>query len=333
MRICAGARAPGALWRVIVNAERLKMTARVCFLTSADMMKDRPGAREDWFEFELEFGLLERACKAAGIVLEHRIWDEPFDAGVFDAFMIGTVWDYPPKLDRFLETLDRLDARAPVFNPPGVVRWNIEKTYLNDLAEAGAPSIPTLLRPHADAAAIRDGFDAFGGGGLVVKPLVGGGAWRQALIRKGEPLPGPDALPPGACLIQPFLSSVPEDGEYSFIFFGGEFSHALNKRPAGGDYRVQSIFGGRETPWTPSPDELALARRVLDAACEITGQQSLLYARVDMVRGEGGGLVLMELEVIEPYLYPEQGPDMGAVFVRALETALRRRVDTNRARA
>ncbi|MBI1263410.1 MAG: hypothetical protein GC187_01590 [Alphaproteobacteria bacterium] len=294
----------------------------VCFLTSADMMKDRPGARTDWIEFDLEFDALAGACKDIGISLEHRVWDEAFDASGFDGFMIGTVWDYPPKLVRFLETIDRLAAHGPVWNPPSVVRWNIEKTYLKALETAGAPSIPTLWRARADEGAIRDGFMVFETDRLVVKPLVGGGAWRQALIRRGEALPGADALPPGACLIQPFLPSVPDEGEYSLMFFGGEFSHALVKRPKAGDYRVQSMFGAREEVWTPGESDLALARSVLDAAAQITGEADLLYARVDMVRGLDGQLALMELEVIEPYFYPEQGPGMGEVFARALEAKL-----------
>uniref|UniRef100_UPI0035BE212A hypothetical protein n=1 Tax=Spongiibacter marinus TaxID=354246 RepID=UPI0035BE212A len=93
-------------------------------------------------------------------------------------------------------------AIAPVWNSPALVRWNIEKTYLRELDEAGAPSIPTLWADKADDAAIAQGFERFGGDKLVVKPLVGGGAWRQALVRKGEPLPAADELPLGACLIQ-----------------------------------------------------------------------------------------------------------------------------------
>ncbi|WP_022700819.1 ATP-grasp domain-containing protein [Oceanicaulis alexandrii] len=295
---------------------------RICFLTSADMMKDRPGARDDWFEFDLEFGALSKACAAEGISLEACIWDQPFDASVYDGFMVGTVWDYPPKLQHFLDTLDRLNEIAPVYNSPALVRWNIEKTYLKALDEAGAPSIPTLWADKADADAIAAGFDRFGGDKIVVKPLVGGGAWRQALVKKGEALPDADDLPLGACLIQPFLPGVPEEGEYSMIFFGGRFSHALNKRPKSGDYRVQSLYGATEVRWEPSEADLALAREVLNAARAITGEDEFLYARVDMVRGLTGGLVVMELEIIEPYLYPEQGPDMGAVFVEALKDKL-----------
>ncbi|MCR9129188.1 MAG: hypothetical protein NXI12_06675 [Alphaproteobacteria bacterium] len=298
------------------------MSARVCFLTSADMMKDRPGAREDWIEFELEFGALKRGCEAEGMTLDHRIWDSGFDPSGFDAFMIGTVWDYPPKLAAFLETIETLNTHAPVYNPPHVVRWNIEKRYLADLADAGAPSIPTVWAGAADEPSIRPAFEALDADSLVVKPLVGGGAWRQAVVKRGEALPPAGDLPPGACLIQPFLPSVPEEGEYSFLFFGGRFSHALQKVPKSGDYRVQSIFGAREIVHEPRPGELDQCRAVLDAAAQITGEAGLLYARVDMVRGLDGQLAVMELEIIEPYLYPEQGPDMGAVFAAALKDRL-----------
>lgn len=295
---------------------------RFCFLTSADMMKDRPGAREDWVEFELEFGALSKACAAEGIELVSRIWDEPFEADVFSGFMVGTVWDYPPKQQTFLSTLDRLHAHAPVYNPPHLVRWNIEKTYLRDLANAGAPSIATLWADRADPASIEAAFNALGADTIVVKPLVGGGAWRQALITRGGPLPPAHELPPAACLIQPFLPSVPDEGEYSFIFFSGTFSHALQKLPKAGDYRVQSIFGAREIVHQPREGEIDLCRKVLKAAETITGEADLLYARVDMVRGLDGDLAVMELEVIEPYLYPEQGPDMGPVFAKALKGKL-----------
>ncbi|MEQ8434645.1 MAG: hypothetical protein RIA71_10425 [Oceanicaulis sp.] len=295
---------------------------RFCFLTSADMMKDRPGARADWIEYDLEYGALSRACTEAGIELVSQIWDGGFDPSGYAGFMVGTVWDYPPKLAGFLATLDRLAAHAPVFNPPALVRWNIEKTYLRALAAAGAPSIETLWAERADAATIEDAFAALGTDKIVVKPLVGGGAWRQALIARGKPLPAAEDLPPAACLIQPFLPSVPEEGEYSFIFFGGAFSHALQKLPKAGDYRVQSLFGAREVVHQPRPGELDLCRQVLKAAASITGEDDLLYARVDMVRGLNGALAVMELEIIEPYLYPEQGPDMGDVFAAALKAKL-----------
>lgn len=120
-------------------------------------------------------------------------------------------------------------------------------------------------------------------------------------------------------MIQPFLPAVAEEGEYAFLFFGGEFSHCARKIPAGGDYRVQSEYGGREEVHHPSGQELALARSVLD---RIDGDP--LYARVDMLRGLDGQLALIEIELIEPYLYPEQGPEMGEIFAAALGRMLNR---------
>ena len=295
---------------------------RVCFLTSADMMKDRAGARDDWFEYDLEFGALSRACAAEGVELVSRIWDQPFETAGFDAYMIGTVWDYPPKKALFLDTIDRLDAQAPVMNSPAIVRWNIEKTYLKALGQAGAPSVPTLWREAATPDAIADAFEVFGADEIVVKPQVGAGAWRQSRIKRGAALPDAEDLPPTSCMIQPFLPSIPQEGEYSLMVFGGRLSHGLVKRPKPGDYRVQSMFGATEHVWTPSEDERAQAFDVLHAAEAITGEKNLLYARIDMARGLDGKLAVMELELIEPYFYPEQGPDMGAVFVEALKARL-----------
>ena len=298
------------------------MARRIGFLTSADMMKERTGAREDWIEFDLEFAALEQACAEAGHRIESLIWDQPFEAGGFDVFIVGTVWDYPQKQAAFHETIERLEARAPVLNPPAVVRWNADKGYLQALAEAGAPSLPTRWADRAGADEIAAAFAAFDCEEVVVKPRVGAGAWRQARVRKDAPTPSADQLPPGACLIQPFLPSIPKEGEYSFMYFGGRLSHALVKRPGAGDYRVQSMYGATEHVHRPDAHERALADRVLQAGCAILGEETLLYARVDMARGLDGDLAVMELELIEPYFYPEQGPETGVNFVRALEAKL-----------
>jgi glutathione synthase/RimK-type ligase-like ATP-grasp enzyme len=291
---------------------------RVAFLSAACMIKDHPEVRKDYWEHDLEFGALEPACRAAGISLEVQIWDGPdFDPSNFDAVIIGTCWDYMEKADAFAAALERCDRQSRLLNPLSIVRWNKRKTYLKDLASRGAPMIPTLWADRADAATIEAAFDQLHADDIVVKPVMGASAWRQARVRRGDPIPSADALPPAECLIQPFLPAVSQEGEYAFVFFNREFSHCALKRPAGGDYRVQSEYGGSETTHRPSPEELALARSVLE---HVDGE--LLYARVDMLRGLDGHLAVIELELIEPYLYPEQGPNMGATFAAALRQIL-----------
>ena len=85
------------------------------------------------------------------------------------------------------------------------------------------------------------------------------------------------------------------------------------KRAAEGDYRIQEAYGGRSHTIDPAPADLAQARGVLEAIDEVP-----LYARVDMVRGLDGSLLLMELEVIEPDLYVKDGPGIGVMLGKAL---------------
>lgn len=291
---------------------------RVAFLTASCMFKSSPDARKDHWEHDLEWDQIQPACLAEGIQLEARIWDSPdFDPSLYDAVVIGTTWDYMEKPDQFGGVLAECAARSKLLNPLPTVMWNKRKTYLKDLEARGAPMIPTVWARKADEATIAAAFETLECEDIVVKPVMGAGAWRQARVKKGEALPQANHLPPAEAMIQPFLPSVSEEGEYAFLFFNREFSHCALKRPAKGDYRVQSEYGGFEAVHTPSAEELALAKAVIDSV-----EGDLLYARVDMLRGLDGRLALIELELIEPYLYPEQGPDFGANFARALKALI-----------
>jgi glutathione synthase/RimK-type ligase-like ATP-grasp enzyme len=287
---------------------------RVAFLTSADMLPGHPALRSDYWELDREHAPMRAACATRGIALDVAVWDAPdFDPAQFDAVVVGTTWDYTAKAEAFLAILERCAAAGPLFNSAGIVRWNLDKGYLADLAERGAPTVPTVFAPDASDATIAAAFDRIGADELVVKPLVGASAWRQVRVRRDAPLPPMEERPPGRALIQPFLPAVATEGEFSFVYFDGELSHVARKVPAAGDYRVQSMFGASEEVHTATTAERELCARVLAAVPE-----RLLHARVDMVRGLDGALAVMELELIEPYLYPEQGPSMGEAFAAAL---------------
>jgi glutathione synthase/RimK-type ligase-like ATP-grasp enzyme len=292
----------------------------VAFLTAGCMLPGHPDLREDYWEHDREFLPLQAACSARGIDLRAVVWDDPsLTPSDYDALVLGTTWDYAEQPQAFLAALETITRQRPLFNPLPVVRWNMRKTYLRDLAERGLPVVPTLWRDRADGLTIARAFDELGVDEIVVKPVVGASAWRQARLRRGDPLPPADALPPSETMIQPFLHAAVKEGEFSFLFFDRVFSHCAQKIPQAGDYRVQSMYGGREEAYQPSAAESALARRVLDAV-----DGPLLYARVDMMRGLDGQLALMELELIEPYLYPDQGPDFGVSYAAALERHLGR---------
>ncbi len=290
----------------------------IAFLTSADLLPECPDRREDAWEFDVQFAALEKGCGELGFRLQPAVWRTPeFDAGNYSAVFIGTAWDYAEAPGEFLATLEAIQEVCPLFNPFETVRWNMNKTYLRDLGERGVPVVPTLWFDDANQATVEGAFDHFGCDHIVIKPQVGANAWRQVKVSRGQEWPAVDELPPGACLVQPFLAAAMDEGELSLIFFDREFSHSVFKVAAPGDYRIQSSYGGVEKMYEVSPGEIAFAQAALDAV-----EGPLLYGRVDMMRGPSGEWLLMELELIEPFLYPNQGPEMGRSFAAALSRVL-----------
>jgi hypothetical protein len=276
---------------------------KIAYLASRVTLPGSPIRRTDAFEHDYMMDALRGPFEARGMRVEDVAWDDPkADWADFDAVIIGTTWDYWDRLEEFLAALERIEGQTRLFNGSSLVRWNARKTYLRELETKGAKLIPTLWLDVADEAAAQAAFDTLGADDLVFKRQVGAGAKDQHRLKRGEPIPAM----PHPMMVQPFLPMIQTEGELSFIFIDGEFCHALIKRAQPGDYRIQSTYGGREEQITPSAEDLAAARAIIG-----TLDEAPLYGRVDMLRGDGGGLLLMELEVIEPYLYPVEGPELG----------------------
>jgi hypothetical protein len=276
---------------------------KIAYLASRVTLPGSPIRRTDAFEHDFMMDALRAPFAARGLALDDVSWDDPkADWSAYAGVIIGTTWDYWDRLDEFLAALDRIEGQTLLFNPSALVRWNIRKTYLRDLEAKGARLIPTIWLDEAGEAAAQTAFDTLGADDLVFKRQIGAGAKDQHRVRRGEPIPAM----PHPMMAQPFLPMIQTEGELSFIFIDGEVSHALIKRAQPGDYRIQSTYGGREEKITPSTDDLAAARAIIAALDEPP-----LYGRVDMLRGADGKLLLMELEVIEPYLYPVEGPQLG----------------------
>ena len=295
------------------------MTRRIAYLACAGTLPGSPERRGDAFEHDVMVAALRPAFAVRGMELIEIDWRAQLSDFVGMALaLIGTPWDYQDFPAEFIAKLEVLEAQGvPVANPPEVVRWNCDKRYLRGLVERGAPTVPTLWHDDPGRDEVLAALDHFATGSVVVKRQVGAGALGQHRFTRCD-LP-PEGWRMGhAAMIQPFLPAIVEEGEFSLVFIDGAFSHALRKRPAEGDYRIQSLFGGREEEWAPSPAELAQAEAVL-AALPFAAP---LYARIDMVRLPSGELAVMEAEMIEPYLYPEQGPDLGARLAKAVAKLL-----------
>jgi glutathione synthase/RimK-type ligase-like ATP-grasp enzyme len=292
------------------------MTA-IALTIAANVASDAPDRRADAHLFDIQLDVLRKGFAPYGLSIEPVRWAQPQDWKRFDAVMVNCAWDYQDRHENFLATLDRIAGLGvPVFNSPDVVRWNIRKTYLRDFEARGVPIVPTLWPERPVAGDIRTAFAEFGTQDVILKRQVGGGARAQVrYTHTNMPDDGPIMDRPG--MIQPFIPSIATEGEYSFLFVDGEFSHALVKRAKQGDYRIQEAYGGVSQRIDPAHEDERQARTVLEALDE-----PQLYARVDMVRGADGRLLLMELEVIEPYLYPVDGPGIGAMVGKALRRRL-----------
>lgn len=285
------------------------MTLNIAFLACAETMPGSPTRRADAFEHDAQAGALRAGLAGTDAQVTEIDWRAPLEQLIgFDVALLGTAWDYTERPAEFLARLEALEAAGvKVCNPAQVVRWNADKGYLQELAKAGAASIPTLWADDPNADDIARAFDHFDTDRVVVKRRVGAGAVGQFSFSRDNP-PAADWRMGHAALIQPFLPAIQREGEYSLIFIAGEFCHALLKQAATGDYRIQSLYGGREVPIDPAPADIAAAAEVLRM---LPFSAAPLYARIDMVRGPDERLAVIEVELIEPYLYPRQGPRLG----------------------
>ncbi|TRD10524.1 hypothetical protein FGU71_00685 [Erythrobacter insulae] len=292
---------------------------KIGFLACETTVPSSGERRGDAFEHDLMIAALEPAFAEQGLQLHVIDWEAPIEA--FDGIalaMLGTAWNYQDKSDQFIAKLDALSASGiTVCNAPEVVRWNATKTYLRDLAQRGAHTIPTEWRSDVTTADALAAMERFGCDKMVVKRQVGAGALDQILLSRGD-MPPSDWHYGHAAMLQPFLPAIAEEGELSFIFIDGALSHALRKRPAAGDYRIQSLYGGTESMHEPGTAEIEAASAII-AALPFPAP---LYARIDMLRAVDGRLTIMEAELIEPYLYPEQGPDLGRRLALAVAKRL-----------
>ncbi|WP_425410323.1 ATP-grasp domain-containing protein [Hyphococcus sp.] len=230
-----------------------------------------------------------------------------------DAVIIRSTWDYQQQPKDFLVWLERQEAAAHIFNAPELMRWNLSKQYLLELEKAGAPMAPLRwVEPRADH--IAAALDTLGLTTAVVKPEIGATASGISIVhredRDGIERAAQVMAMPG--MVQALIPEITTEGETSFMFAGGEFTHAVTKMPKQGDIRCQAEFGGATTLISPPDWAIAQASKILSM---VPGRP--LYARIDAVLLDGS-MQLMEVELIEPELFFTYCPDGAARLAAAL---------------
>lgn len=259
---------------------------------------------------------LAAALSAAGVEARLLGWDDPSaDWAAPVPTLLRSTWNYALAAPEFLRWIDQVAAVAPLWNPAHLVRGNVHKRYLLELAARGVPTVPTLLVERGEAPSLAECAARLGCERVVAKPAIGAGSLDTERFSASQAADAARfaahlAVVTARCevLVQPFVASVLDYGERSMVWIDGELSHAIRKAPrfAGDDERI-------EGPMPIAADERALAEAAL---APLAGE--LLYARVDLARDERGQPMVMEFELIEPSLFFSRRPGSAERLVAGL---------------
>jgi glutathione synthase/RimK-type ligase-like ATP-grasp enzyme len=286
----------------------LSSEPRVAFVTYRDL----PDLNAD--DRLAAFALAQLGWRAEAVC-----WDDPHvDWLAYLAVVLRSTWDYYRRVVEFHAWIDRMERiGAALWNPPRVLRWNTDKRYLARLTHPHLSPPPTDILDRGTVVDLSAMLETRGWDEAVMKPAISADGFsteRTARATAASDQGVLDAmLARGDVLIQQLVPEIRALGEISMMFFGGSFSHAVNKRPQAGEFRVQERLGGRIVRTDPPPALIACGQQVLDEHAP-----GCLYSRVDAVAA-ADRFVLMEVELVEPSLYLEHDPPAAHAFALAIQ--------------
>ena len=265
-----------------------------------------------------------RVLEQRGHVVRPLVWSSctPRDIPAGSAIIMRSVWDYHLRKSEFTGWLFELTACAlKVHNCVPLLEWNLDKRYLKNLDASGAEVIPTVWIDKSSEATLTDVMREAGWERIVIKPTVSASAYMTMRVNGfAEARALEDCFRSvrsrEVMMVQPYIEEIATEGEWSLIFLGGKFSHAVLKTPAKGDFRVQVDFGGSVVPATPPEHVLRAGMAVVTAF-----PFAPLYARIDGIE-VSGRLLLMEAECIDPVLHFSFDAYAAYAFAHALEQLL-----------
>jgi hypothetical protein len=259
---------------------------------------------------------LLHALRRLDVDTEIAIWDDPnVDWAAAPVTVIRSVFDYHLRRDEFVAWVDRVEPLTALHNAADIIRWNSHKSYLKRVADDGFATIPTAWVDRGATVDLRAVLAERGWTEAVVKPAVSAsahGTFKATPDTLDEAQAHLDGLAQaGDALIQPYLPDFETTGETSVIWLGGEQTHAV-RRPSGMHTSLEVAHVG--APLTARPDELELAHAVYDWITPAP-----LYARIDLLDTAAYGLLVLELELVEPALYLRHSTAIADKFAAAVQ--------------
>lgn len=271
--------------------------------------------------------LLVDALRTRGVDAAPVVWhDRAVDWAGFDLLVLRSPWDYPDRMPELAAWLAHVEQVATVLNPPALVRWNLDKRYLAQLAAHGVAVVPTAYLTDVDA--VRADLAARGPATVVLKPAVSAGARDTGLFRADDPaalaLAERIVGSGNVVMVQPEVPELSHGREKALYLIDGELTHAIAKgallAPGGG--LLGGVYEEHPERVEPTTAEADFAHRALAAVRASTGAPTPLYARMDLVDSAEHGIVLLEAELFEPalnlHVVPEVAPLVADAVVRRL---------------
>ncbi len=260
------------------------------------------------------------ALAALGLDARPVVWDDPaMDWSAARLALVRNTWDSHLRREAFVAWAEKVGRLTQLHNPAAVLRWNTHKGYLRELEEKGVPVTPTAWVSRGAALDVGELADRRGWGVVVLKPAVSAGALKTHVFARADAHAATARLAElareGDVMVQPYLTAFEQEGERSYVFFDGVFSHAVRRPPT-----LLDAPRGFSEPTAFSPEdaaELRLAESVLEAV-----GRPLLYARVDVATDNAGQPRLQELEVTEPRLFLSLAPGAAERLARAIAAKL-----------
>lgn len=245
------------------------------------------------------------------------IWDDvSIKWNDFDYLVFRNTWDYFEKETEFNLWLDQIEKLGiKTLNPIAIIKRNKHKFYLREMEQQGIKILPTVFIDKTTTLNLKELIPSHWKK-AVIKPAFSAGSYLTEVFETAEVekinTQYKSIASEKELLLQEFMPEIQTVGETSFVFFNKKFSHAVNKKPVPGDFRIQVQFGGIYRLRHPDAELIAKAQKIVDT---FTGK--LLYARVDGIVIDNE-LHLMEVECIEPDLYFNLSEGSLERFVNAI---------------